>query len=391
MKRVTVITEKDGKRLAAAFADGRAVSLSVEDPADPPLAGCVFTARVQHRVGNLDACFAEIRPGEMAFLEVHGAPPAPGSVVTVQVTADRKGDKNARVSQKLVLSDSLAVLQSGMSHVGVSNKITDEAVRTRLHELADAYMSPEYGFILRTAAAAAPKEALKAQLAALAARYENCRRGQYLQPYSLLDTPDPAWLSSARDAILRADALGEDLPEIVTDLPAVAEACRSRLPEHLQACVRVYERTDIALYRVYGFDKVLSEATARRVWLPCGGNLVIDRTEAMTVIDVNSAKSVKGKKTKAENTLKVDMEAATEAARQLRLRNLSGIILIDFIDPAAPEDEEELIRHLCRELGKDPVTVEFVEMTRLHFAVLTRKRVSAPLSEMLAGLSGKEA
>ena len=387
MKCVTVIAAYRGKVAAAGFEDGRAVSLYVEDPAAPSMVGCVYTARVQHRVGSLDACFVEIRPGETAFVEHARNIPAGEDVVTVQVTADRKGDKSLRVSEKLVLTDTLAILQTGLGHVGVSLKITGESERERLHALADPYVTKEYGFILRTGAASAPEEAVRSQLGSLVQRFENCRRGKYLAPYQLLDKPAPAWLPQAVDPVMRAAALGGELPEIVTDLPDVYEECLRHLPADCASGVRLYDRTDIALCRVYGFEKVLAEASSRRVWLPGGGNLVIDRTEAMTVIDVNSAKSVKGKKTKAENTLAVDKEAAREAVRQMRLRSLSGIILIDFIDPASPEDEEELIRTLTREMGRDPVPCEFVEMTRLHFAVLTRKRVTAPLSEMLSVLT----
>ena len=143
-----------------------------------------------------------------------------------------------------------------------------------------------------------------------------------------------------------------------------------------------YEDENLPLMKLYRLESVLKSATDRRVWLKSGGYLVIEPTEALTVIDVNTGKYT-GKKTPAETILKINLEAACETARQLSLRNLSGIIIVDFIDMESKEDQETLMRVLGEEISQDPVKTVLVDMTRLGLVELTRKKVRRPLHEIL--------
>ena len=144
----------------------------------------------------------------------------------------------------------------------------------------------------------------------------------------------------------------------------------------------LYTDENLPLMKLYRLESVLKSATDRRVWMKSGGYLVIEPTEALTVIDVNTGKYT-GKKTPAETILKINLEAAHEVARQLSLRNLSGIIIVDFIDMESKEDQETLMRTLGEELSRDPVKTILVDMTRLGLVEITRKKVRRPLHEIL--------
>ena len=173
-----------------------------------------------------------------------------------------------------------------------------------------------------------------------------------------------------------------DLTQIITDIPEIAAEVRDSLPEADREKVRLYSGELQPLYALYRLDRDWKEITEKRVWLKSGAYLVIEQTEAMVVIDVNTGKAV-NKKKREEHFLKVNQEATTEIARQLRLRNLSGIIMIDFIDMENLVHKDALIQHLCREIKKDRVQTAYVDMTALNLVELTRKKVQKSLAEQL--------
>lgn len=239
------------------------------------------------------------------------------------------------------------------------------------------------GIIIRTNGKDATIEELQAEIRQL---MSVCRRvldnGGFRSCYSLLYQAPAAFLAQIRNAY--ADRLGE----IVTDDPAlyaqIDRFLREEQPEDAQK-LRLYQDDLLPLKELYGLDKAMADALAKRVWLKSGGYLVIEPTEALVAIDVNTGK-YSGKRTKRETIVKINLEAAEEIGRQLRLRELSGIVLVDFIDMEEEEDRACLLDHLRTVVQKDPVKTTVVDMTELGLVELTRKKLRRPLHEQLAAV-----
>ena len=203
------------------------------------------------------------------------------------------------------------------------------------------------------------------------ARYRTC--------FSCLKQSEPEYMRTIQNTRY------EQLEEIITDIPEIYEQIQEFQKEDAllrNISLTLYEDSMLSLSSLYNVSKQIERALDKRVWLPSGGYLVIEPTEALTVIDVNTGKDV-NKRKKQEHFLKVNKEAARMAAKQLRLRNLSGIIIIDFIDMKQEEDRKELLSYLKKEVQLDPVPVQVVDMTKLELVELTRKKVSKNLKEQL--------
>lgn len=185
------------------------------------------------------------------------------------------------------------------------------------------------------------------------------------------------------------DAYTQELQEIITDDPEIYERLSTFLPvfsKEGSEQLRLYQDKLLPLYKLYRLEHALEEAVRERVWLGSGGFLVIQQTEAFVSIDVNTGKYT-GKKKAEETFRKINREAAAEIARQLRLRNLSGIILIDFINMENPDHQDELLHVLDKQLRRDPVKAQVIDMTALHIVEVTRKKVRRSLAEDLARIS----
>ena len=197
--------------------------------------------------------------------------------------------------------------------------------------------------------------------------------------YSVLEAAYPSYIQGLRDTYSGAlEAILTDIPEYYGQMRSYLEA---EQPEDIGK-LQLYEDPTLPLLKLYSLEAAMESALSRRVWLKSGGYLVIEPTEALTVIDVNTGKYA-GKKNMEEAVLKINLEAAVETARQLCLRNLSGIIIVDFIDMAPEEHKKLLLDTLEAELKKDPVKTVLVEMTKLGLVEITRKKVRKPLHEMV--------
>ena len=240
-----------------------------------------------------------------------------------------------------------------------------------------------YGLIARTNAAEASKEEFLHELNLLKKQYEKTAlHGRNRTCYSLLYESESFYLAAVRDIYTR------DLDEIVTDIPAIYEKISEYLsefqPDKLQI-LNLYQDKLLPLYKLYSLESAIDEVRHEKIWLKSGGFLVIQQTEAFVSIDVNSGKYTAKKK--AEETYrKINLEAATEIARQIRLRNLSGIILVDFINMQNPDHQDELFHVLQKHLRKDPIKCKAVDITPLHILEMTRQKVRRPLIEDLRDL-----
>jgi len=303
-----------------------------------------------------------------------------GQDVLVQVSKESLGTKGARVTSFISLPGRYLVYMPQTQHVGVSRRIRDDRERDRLRAALRSLSLPPGGYILRTNAEgkgesefAADVEFLSRLWAQIQARYEQA-------------TP-PAVLHEEADLTFRVvrDLFSPEVDEFVVDSAEVHSKCleyvRALVPA-LEDRVKLYtERAPI--FDHYGIEKDIEKALRRRVWLKSGGYIVIDHTEALVSIDVNTGKYV-GKRDFEQTVLKINMEAVTEVVRQIRLRDLGGIIIIDFIDMEVPEHREQVYKALKRALAEDKARTNVLEISELGLVEMTRKRVRQDLRALLS-------
>lgn len=378
--------------LTALTEEGRAVELSLEPAKNPSLLGNIYIGKVKNLAPQIGAAFVEIGEGQICYFSLQENPSpllvnrlnpntkkplVPGDELIVQVCREALKTKAPAVTCNLNFPGKYLVLTSQNRKIGISGKLDSDS-RERLLRLLTPLRDGTYGLIARTNARDAGEEVLKKELDRLEKTWKSVlEKGKSRTCFSLLYQEEPPFLSALRSA--REGTLSR----ILTDDPKLWEQIREYLlafqPEDLNK-LGLYEDRQLPLHKLYSLEKALEEALRERVWLKSGGYLVIQPTEALTVVDVNTGKYEGGKK-KQQTYRKINREAALETARQLRLRNLSGIIIIDFIDMESEEDQEDLLTLLAEELKKDPVKALVMDMTRLHLVELTRKKLRKSLAE----------
>jgi ribonuclease G len=303
-----------------------------------------------------------------------------GQDVLVQVSKESLGTKGARVTSFISLPGRYLVYMPQTQHVGVSRRIRDDRERDRLRAALRSLPLPPGGFILRTNAEGKGETEFAADVEFLSRLWAQIQ-GRYEQ------AAPPAALHEEADLTFRVvrDLFSPEVDEFVVDSAEVHAKCleyvRALVPG-LEDRVKLYtERAPI--FDHYGVEKDIEKALRRRVWLKSGGYIVIDHTEALVSIDVNTGKYV-GKRDFEQTVLKINMEAVTEVVRQIRLRDLGGIIIIDFIDMEVPEHREQVYKALKRALAEDKARTNVLEISELGLVEMTRKRVRQDLRALLS-------
>ncbi|MFL5793083.1 MAG: Rne/Rng family ribonuclease, partial [Actinomycetota bacterium] len=357
------------------------------------MVGNVYLGRVQNVLPGMEAAFVDIGRGRNAVLyagevnyneeDLDGEAPRiekvlkAGQPVLVQVTKDPIGAKGARLTAQVSLAGRYLVLQPEDNTFGISRRLP-EAERDRLRDILKEVRPKGLGLIVRTAAEGASADDLRADLARLQARWETVER-------KAKKASAPAAIYSEPELVVRVirDIFSPDFVELVVDgdelfarveeyLTEVAPDLLPKLHKH-QGKLPVFEH-----YRVV---EQIHKALERKVWLPSGGSIVIDRTEAMTVIDVNTGKFTGSGGNLEATVTSNNLEAAEEIVRQLRLRDIGGIIVIDFIDMVLPSNRELLLRRLVECLGRDRTRHQVAEVTSLGLVQMTRKKIGTGLLE----------
>lgn len=385
-----VFTEWNKKKLGILFEDGKAMEIRCYE-ADSIL-GNVYRARVSNLSPNINAAFVDIKKGESCYLSMddyHGEKLKVGDLVTVQVVRDKIKTKRYAVTTDISLQGDYAVTTL-FAPVGVSSKITDSARKKELKTLMQNLLIAEqdaqfylaegnvaeierikkltFGGIIRTQAEHAEDAAITREIEGQARLlYSIMKKSEYATQYTCLYHTEVEYIKDIR----RMHAL-QDV-EIVTDIPEVTEAI-SEIPLYTD---------EYTLTLRYSLASLLEKTLSKRAYLKSGAYLVIEPTEAMTVIDVNSGKSIKGKNAE-EQFLKINIEAAKEIARQLRLRNISGIVMIDFINMKEESHNHELMKNLAEYVRTDPVRTTVVDMTKLGLVELTRQKGKRALREVFS-------
>lgn len=393
MNNKLVLTTKENRIISSLIEDNEFVQLRVDSMDSDSILGNIYVGKVKNIVKNINAAFIEIADGVMCYysLEENKYPIyvkdkksnrlVMGDEILVQIEKENIKTKAPVATCHLNFTGKYVVLTHGKTKVGVSSKITSDKEKKRLKEILSSYKNSEYGFIIRTNAEGAAEEILRGEIETLIKRYEEITGfGVHRSAFSLVYKTPSAYLCDIRDGYANA------LTEIVTDDQLIFTQIKEYLETYQEEDLdklRLYQDDQIKLSALYNIDKRLDEATREHVWLKSGAYLVIQHTEAFNVIDVNTGKAIAGKKKAQETFLKINLEAAREAARQIRLRNLSGIIIIDFIDLLDKKDQEILMRELTDLFRKDPVKTTVVDITALNLVEITRKKVRKPLHEQM--------
>lgn len=391
-----IITRWNGGIVTLLHSGKEVLQINVEAEQQGFSLGNVYIGKVNKLVKNINAAFVDIGNGQMGYLSlnegmVHYADGRAwdgrlkqGDDIIVQVERDAVKSKAPVLTGNINLTGRYFVLTTGKKQIGFSSKITDQTWKLNMKSYLEALKEEDFGIIVRTNAFGALEEELKNEFQSLHSSLKKLLEdAKYRTSYSLLYSGAPSYLSGIRDS------LKSSLEAVITDQTDIYEALKNYLsenqPEDLSLLVS-YEDPLLPLYKLYRIEKSMDEALGKKVWLKSGGYLVIEPTEALTVIDVNTGKYA-GKKALRDTIMKINLESALEIGHQLRLRNLSGIIIIDFIDMELEEDRMLLVNRLHEILSKDPVKTTVVEITKLNLVEVTRKKIRKPLHEQIAQLS----
>lgn len=392
MKNIIISRDHLETRVAV-LEDGRAAEMYLERPARQSLVGNVYKGRVENVLPGMDAAFVDIGMDRNGFLSVAEvvAPEAgrgrgrkiadllkPGKELLVQVTRDPMGGKGPRLTMEVGIPGRYVVYFPAGGGSGVSRRL-DDAERERLRAISREVKPETGGVIVRTAAEGAAKEAIERDVRFLQRVWAGAeRRAQTVTAPELVYAEAELALRSVRDL------LSPEFSSVLVDDKKLHRRLASYLKAvapDLKGLVQLYDGA-VPLFERYGLDQEMEKALARRVHLPSGGSIVIDHTEAMTVIDVNTGRYV-GKRQLEDTTLKTNLEACTEIVRQLRLRDVGGIIVIDFIDMTAKTNREVVLAALEAEFATDRTKTYVVEISPLGLVEMTRQNVTQGLREIV--------
>lgn len=400
MSKSIIVDINEHQTRVAALDEGELVELFVERTGKERIVGNIYMGRVQNVLPGMQAAFVDIGIEKNAFLyagdiladtqdlefpDQQQKPEItaniqdlvkPGQEILVQIIKEPVGTKGARVTAHITLPGRMLVLMPNVAYVGVSRRIEDEEERARLRDAIEQICPENMGVIVRTAAQGRSVEDLKADLSFLEKLWKR------IEQKSLTTIP-PKLLHREETLVFRTirDMFADDVEHLVINDQEACEKLKAVvdiLAPGREDSVELYMR-DEDIFDYYSLESKIDKLLARKVWLKSGGYLIIDQTEAFTIVDVNTGKFV-GSDDLQETLLQTNLEAAKEIARQLRLRDIGGIIIIDFIDMTGQENKDALIDALNEALKSDPTKHNVVGMTGLGLVEMTRKKVRKSLS-----------
>jgi len=393
---------------------GQVVEFYVERKRDASLVGNIYKGKVVKILPGMQSAFIDIGLEKAAFLyvtDIHagmeefapfleeeekvnsiemvskkGRPELTieeliqeGQEILVQVSKDPIGSKGARVTSYVTMPGRYLVLMPNVEHIGISRRISDDIERTRLRTIVENIKPKGYGLIIRTASEGSSENDLKKDLDFLFLLWENIQKKKDR-------VSAPSLLYSDLDLVFRSvrDLMVQDVKKLVVDSEGEYERIKDFVKtyfEKLLLKIELYDGTE-PIFDAFGIELDIQRALGRKVWLKSGGYIVIDQTEAMTVIDVNTGKFV-GKEELEDTILKTNLEAVKEIAYQIRLRNLGGIIIVDFIDMEKYENKDRVFNAFVEAMKKDRAKNTISHISELGLIQMTRKRVRESLGRTL--------
>ena len=393
MKRKLLIEKRDNRIRTYFIEDGDIVEIhsasASPSEADRHRLGDIYIGKVSNIVPNIGAAFIEIEKGVNCYYDMKDVKSAIfthksgnkqlciGDELVVQISREVIKTKAPTVTGNLSFTGRYAVLTHGNTRIGVSSKIPKSLREEYKRELA-GLQNDDFGLIVRTNAKDAPFEDVLEEINALKDEYYSLvRTAETRVCFSCLKSAPPSYIADLKNVYMdgmEAIIIGDH--DLYTRIHMFFQA---ELPEKLDL-LELYDNPSFPLDKLYSTQTALDKALMERAWLKTGGYLIIQPTEALTVIDVNSGKNT-SKSDSEDGAMKVNLEAAREAARQIRLRNLSGIIIVDFINLKRDENTQRLLHEFRYYLSKDPIQTTLVDMTTLGLVEVTRKKVRRPLHE----------
>jgi ribonuclease G len=425
MYRELVINAVGPEIRVALLEDQTIVELYVERSNESNIAGNIYKGRVQRVLPGMQAAFVDIGLDQAAFIyvddvidgrsngyferiylsnvsaddeqlsnsmkteELDTAPRIPkgpieelmteGSDILVQVARSPIGSKGARLTSFISIPGRFLVIMPTVDHIGISRRITDEDERLRLKNMVISVRPQKFGFIVRTAGEGLTEEKMIKEMEFLANLWSDIQK-------KFLSAAAPSILHEELTVTLRSvrDLLAHDADKVSIDSPAVFKSVLSFIEKfmpRLVGSVTMYHGPE-PIFDAYNLEGDIARALKKKVWLKCGGYIVIENTEALVAIDVNTGRYV-GKHNFEETVLKTNLEAVKEIAYQIRLRNLGGIIIIDFIDMERKSNQEKVYNSLIEALKKDKAKTNVLPMSDMGLIQMTRKRVVQSLNRML--------
>ncbi|WP_433174506.1 Rne/Rng family ribonuclease [Actinoallomurus sp. CA-150999] len=393
VERIMVIRSEGERTQIGVLEDKVLVEHYVDRSSHQSYIGNVYLGKVQNVLPSMEAAFVDIGKGRNAVLyagevnwDLAGLEGQPrriesalksGQSVLVQVTKDPVGHKGARLTSQISLPGRYLVYVPDGSMTGISRKLPDKE-RSRLKQILKKVMPENAGVIVRTAAEGATEDELSRDVSRLAAQWENIKRQSKT-------ASAPAMLYGEPDLTIRVvrDIFNEDFTKLVVqgeDAWDMVEEYVGYVAPHLADRLQKWTDED-DVFGSFRVDEQIAKALERKVWLPSGGSLVIDRTEAMTVVDVNTGKFTGQGGNLEETVTRNNLEAAEEIVHQLRLRDIGGIIVVDFIDMVLESNRELVLRRMLECLSRDRTKHQVAEVTSLGLVQMTRKRVGGGLIE----------
>jgi ribonuclease G len=404
---IIVNTTKEETRVAL-MESGQLAELFIERKKDTSLIGNIYKGRVIRVLPGMQSAFVDIGLSKAAFLYVRdvfsglntsifgedleeyseplGYPIEEilqeGEEILLQVSKDPIGSKGARGTSYITLPGRFLVLMPGLDHIGISRRIQNEQERLRLKELIEGMKPEGYGFIARTASESCQEDELRKDMDFLTRLWSNIQKKKE-------HSSSPLLLYSDLDLITRSvrDLFSNDVSRLVIDNKKEYENLLDFVDTYfpkLSKKIFLYDDYE-PIFEAFGIELEIKRALGRRVWLKSGGYIVIDQTEALTSIDVNTGKYV-GKESLEETIMSTNLEAVKEIAYQIRLRNLGGIIIVDFIDMEKEENRKKLLQAFQEAMSKDRAKTTILQVSDLGLIEMTRKRVRESLGRTLCEL-----
>lgn len=409
MNNRLIITKRKDKIISCLLEENRPLSIRCWD-VDTSIVGNIYIAKVQNVVKNINAAFVEIEKGFPCYLPLADCKKPylcnrefkgtliQGDEILVQVVRDRTKTKEPVVTTNLSFSGRYSVISTGNTHIGYSKNLTQDEKR-KLKEITLPYFEKGFGYIMRTNVVSILNRREDCVSTNDCSEYINTGHNILINEIQELTRMCKNILSIAKSRTVFS-CLYQTLPEYILEVRDTKRNTinsiitddsnlHNQLSEYMKTyqlhseCELVfYDDTTYSLHKLIGLEKIIDNSLGKKVWLKSGGYLIIEQTEALSVVDVNTGKYT-SKKSMEETFYKINIEAAYETARQLRLRNLSGIIIIDFINMENLSNQENLLMILQEACNYDPIKTIVIDITPLGLVELTRKRVHPTLKEQL--------
>lgn len=397
MQEIIISQDKENNKIVALVENGKLVEKYEEGVGQERLEGNIYLGKVENVLLGMQAAFVDIGTQKNTFIHIKDVIPKAsnetgnknetlskydiknyirsGMPILVQVKRDSTNKKGARVSTHLSLPGRFVVLMPETEFITISKKIEKEAEKKRLLDIARNSLPKGYGVIIRTSAQGREKELIEQDIQKVIQEYEEIQKK--VQELEKNEKFEPTLLYENDGIVgkILTDLVDQDLMRIVTNHANIAKEVTKFLEDTgLESKVKLELKQNENVLNIYDIEEQIEKANNRKIWLKCGGFITIDKTEALTAIDVNSGKYI-GNKDLEQTVYTVNKEASIEIAKQLRLRDIGGIVIIDYIDMEKAETKQKILETLEEALKKDRSKTQIIGFTPLDLLEMTRKHM----------------